>query len=70
VTGFLADTWGRAAFSLPWNRWQVRKARRKNLPLRISIHPDDFELRIADQLEEILDSDWKWLDYSDIWKCQ
>jgi predicted deacetylase len=70
VTGFLADTLDRAVFSRIWNRIHVRKARRQNVPLRISIHPDDFELRIADQLENILSGDWNWWDYSDLWRRQ
>lgn len=67
VTGFLADTIGRAWFSKPWNELQARKARARGCPLRLSIHPDDFQLRLADQLHAFLDEDWHWIDYREIW---
>ena len=52
LTGYEADTPFREFFLRRWNAAQARAARRKNLPLRISIHPDDLELRVADQMEE------------------
>jgi predicted deacetylase len=52
LTGYEADTPFREFFLRRWNAAQFRKARAKALPLRISIHPDDLELRIADQLDE------------------
>ena len=51
LTGYEADTAVRAAFLRRWNQSQVRKAARHGKPLRLSIHPDDPRLRLADQLE-------------------
>ena len=50
LTGYEADTRFREAFLRWWNALQAKRAQRKKLPLRISIHPDDLELRIADQM--------------------
>ncbi|MFP4352808.1 MAG: polysaccharide deacetylase family protein [Puniceicoccaceae bacterium] len=50
LTGYEADTAVRAAFLRWWNQGQVRKAARRGKPLRLSIHPDDPTLRLADQL--------------------
>lgn len=51
LTGYEADTAFRAAALRKWNRWQARSAEKTDRPLRISIHPDDFHLRLRDQLE-------------------
>lgn len=52
LTGYEADTALREFFLRRWNTAQANIARRKNLPLRISIHPDDLDLRIADQMDQ------------------
>jgi len=52
LTGYEADTALRECFLRRWNDAQARAARCKNLPLRISIHPDDLDLRLADQMEQ------------------
>lgn len=52
LTGYEADTAFREFFLRRWNAAQARSAARRNLPLRISIHPDDLDLRVADQMEE------------------
>ncbi len=67
VAGFLCDTTGRTLFSRPWNQVQAWKARQRCTPLRISIHPDDFELRLADQLHNFLEDQWRWVDYGELW---
>lgn len=59
LVGFEADTRGRAAFLRRWNRLQVWQARRRNRPLRISIHPHDGELKLADDLAAFIGHDWK-----------
>lgn len=52
LTGYEADTPFREFFLRRWNAAQAKSAKRHNLPLRISIHPEDLELRIADQMDE------------------
>lgn len=66
LTGFEADTGLREAFLRRWNQFQTNKAVRTNKPLRISIHPDDLQLRLADQMEELLKMDWEYLAYRDL----
>lgn len=64
LTGFEADTAWRAAFLRRWNQSQRRQALRNGTPLRISIHPDDPDLRLADQLEALLQEPWNFLPYA------
>ncbi|MFP4157552.1 MAG: DUF2334 domain-containing protein [Opitutales bacterium] len=52
LTGYEADTPARAGFLRRWNTVQWRTASRRDRTLRISIHPHDLELRLADQLAE------------------
>lgn len=54
LAGFEADTAWREAFLRRWNRAQSRRATRSGRPLRISIHPDDLELRLADQMDTLI----------------
>jgi len=63
LTGYEADTPFREFFLRPWNAAQARSAIRKELPLRISIHPDDLELRIADQLDQQIQAVQEFLPY-------
>lgn len=63
LTGFEADTPCRAALLRRWNARAVKTARNKHVPLRLSLHPYDLNLRLADQLEEIVGMDWTYLDY-------
>lgn len=63
LTGYEADTPFREFFLRRWNAAQARAAERKNLPLRISIHPDDLDLRVADQLDMQIRSVQNFLDY-------
>jgi predicted deacetylase len=51
LTGYEADTRPREAFLRRWNAAQLHTATRRHLPLRISIHPGDLNLRLQDQLE-------------------
>lgn len=66
LTGFEADTYLRETFLRHWNRIQTTKAIRSRKPLRISIHPDDLQLRAADQMEALLKMDWEYLSYRNI----
>lgn len=58
LIGFEADTALRAGFLRCWNRIQVRRAYRTGLPLRIGIHPDDPQFRLAADLQALLEKDW------------
>lgn len=64
LTGYQADTRLRECFLRRWNALQARIAVRTRRPLRISIHPDDLQLRIADQLDQHLRSVQSFLPYS------
>jgi len=55
VIGFEADTQGRRLGLTVWNRLQVSLARWLRIPLRISIHPRDLELLLADELIRTID---------------
>ena len=65
LTGYEADTAVRAAFLRRWNQSQVRKAARHGKPLRLSIHPDDPRLRLANQLERHLRAVGEFGGYED-----
>lgn len=64
LTGYEADTWLRESFLRWWNTSQEKSAARKNKPLRISIHPDDLHLRVADQLEAQIEKVSEFLAYN------
>lgn len=63
LTGYEADTAFRECFLRRWNAYQEGQASKKKKPLRISIHPDDLELRVADQLEEQIEAATEFLEY-------
>lgn len=54
LVGFEADTAARAAALGAWNRGQILLARSSGRPLRVGIHPQDFQLRLAGALEGML----------------
>lgn len=58
LVGFEADTRLRATFLTLWNHQQIRKARRTGTPLRISIHPNDLNLRLSPALGSLLKQPW------------
>lgn len=66
LTGFEADNALRAGFLKIWNSLQIQKARRQNKPLRISIHPQDLNLRLSTQMERLFELPWNYLNYSDL----
>jgi predicted deacetylase len=66
LVGYEADTTLRAAFLRRWNQAQAGRAQRRQLPLRISIHPDDLQLRLADQMKAQLCAVTEFLDYRDV----
>jgi predicted deacetylase len=65
LVGFEADTALRAQFLRRWNRWQASLARRGNQALRIGIHPADHELRLADELNDMIGANWQSIRYCD-----
>lgn len=54
MVGFEADTTFRAISVRAFNRLNRAWARASGIPLRLGIHPDDFELKLADDLEAML----------------
>ena len=67
LLGFEADTAFRAAFVSRWNRLQLRSGRAG--PLRVSIHPNDLDLRLAWQLQAVLSLDWHAVNYRQLQPC-
>ncbi|MEO0510868.1 MAG: polysaccharide deacetylase family protein [Verrucomicrobiota bacterium] len=65
LTGYEADTPFREFFLRRWNAAQAKSAKNNNLPLRISIHPDDLELRVANQMSRQIQSVETFLTYTD-----
>jgi len=60
VVGFEADTLTRQVFVRLWNRLQEARARHTGRPLRIGLHPCDFELRLARDARAILRRRWRF----------
>lgn len=54
VAGFEADRQWRAILTRPSNHVNAWLALRRQIPLRIAIHPDDWQYPLADQLEALL----------------
>jgi len=66
VAGFEADTAFRAVTVGAFNRLNRAWARTGGRPLRLGIHPDDFELNLADELEAMLRTGGEPLSYSSL----
>lgn len=66
MAGFETDTAFRAAVVCPFNALNRAWARRSDKPLRLGIHPDDFELRLADDLESMIADGGECLSYRDL----
>ena len=54
LVGFEADTWVREHFVRLWNRAQLSRSSRTGDPVRIGLHPYDFNLRLSGELERLL----------------
>lgn len=54
LTGFQADTTTRKIFLGVFNRINICMGRLSSVAVRVAVHPHDFELRLADQLQRIL----------------
>lgn len=64
MAGFEADTALRAAFVAGFNRLNRGWARSSDRPLRLGIHPFDFDLRLAGSLRGWIDEGGQALGYS------
>lgn len=60
LVGFEADTPTRERLLRQWNRTQLALARRSERPLRVAIHPQDFRLRLAPELTDLLAGLGQW----------
>jgi predicted deacetylase len=65
MTGFEADTAFRATTCRAWNRLNLSWAGTSN-PVRVAIHPQDRELRLAEDLRILLQQRGRALSYRDI----
>lgn len=65
LAGFEADTTFRQVSLRFWNRLNVSLARGGMAPLRISIHPDDLDLLLKDDLSRLLKKGWAFLSEAD-----
>ena len=63
LMGFEADTRWRAIALRAWNGRQKARARRQSRPLRIGIHPYDFDLQLADDLRSLLGEPMDFIRY-------
>lgn len=66
MIGYEADTPFRRRAVGIWNRVQRSMATAANRPLRLSIHPNDFDLLLAADLEHLIQSPLTCLSVSDI----
>ncbi|NKI35337.1 DUF2334 domain-containing protein [Wenzhouxiangella sp. XN79A] len=66
MAGFETDTAFRAAVVRPFNALNRAWARSSGTPLRFGIHPDDFELRLADDLQAMIDVGGQCLSYREL----
>lgn len=66
MAGFEADTAFRAVTVRGFNRLNRAWARASGRPLRLGIHPDDFELKLADDLEAMLKAGGQPVSYASL----
>ena len=66
LAGFEADTPFRAVSVRDSNLLNRGLARTSRRPLRLGIHPDDFELRLADDLEAMIAAGGECVSYTDL----
>lgn len=66
LLGFEADTRFRALFLQMFNHMSLNSAAKRNLPVRVSIHPHDFNLHLSPLLQQIVDSPLKWVSYQEV----
>lgn len=63
VVGFEADTAWRSLAVRGWNWTALQRARMTGKPVRISLHPQDFHLRLVHCLRQLLQEDFVWKSY-------
>ncbi len=63
MVGFEADTPFRAFACRTWNRINLATS---SAPVRVSIHPHDPELRLADDLDKLIAARWSDLYYTEL----
>lgn len=66
LAGFEADTAFRAVTVRSFNRINRGLAQASGRPLRLGIHPDDFELRLAEDLKAVVAAGGECLSYGDL----
>jgi len=66
MAGFEADSALRAGFVAPFNALNAAWAQASGRPLRLGIHPQDFELRLAGQLRRWIRRGGHAIDYRDL----
>ena len=64
MVGYETDTWLRALPVRAWNALNRAAAGRRR-PLRVAIHPRDFELKLAGDLEQLIAAGGRALSYRD-----
>jgi hypothetical protein len=65
LAGYEADTAFRAWTLRFFNAINISQSRRSGIPIRIGLHPDDFELRLSKGISPLLKSLTKTLEYSE-----
>jgi len=65
MVGFEADTALRATACRLWNGLNLLAAGRTR-PVRVAVHPDDFELELADDLAKLFETGGTALSYNDL----
>ena len=67
LAGYEADDPLRVSFLRGWNRFNELRARRTGRPVRITLHPRDFTLGLAGQIEAQIQRVDSFLDYRQAW---
>jgi len=65
LLGFEADSPWRAGSLRVWNFCQLRLAHHTQSPVRIGLHPYDFELRLGDSVKRLLQQPFRYLGYGE-----
>lgn len=65
LLGFEADTVWRQLAVTAWNRLQLARSRRSPGPVRISLHPEDFHLRLAPRLRRLIKQTYLYQSYAE-----
>lgn len=66
MVGYEADTAFRALAVRTWNAANVAIAEKTGRPLRIGLHPYDFELLLKQEAQDIFDEPYAWMSYGEL----